>query len=171
MKIGRHFKIFLPKVDVIASQPGVRYISHLLKSPSLWRFDSGSCRRGAVLGWYFCFVPMPMQMLPTFLLAPFFGCNLPIAIALVWVSNPFTYAPLFTLCYGVGNLMLGKGLSFPDIEWTSLGSFTSELYLPIFLGGQVFGLALGLTSYIIIRVSFRTYKVKRARRIRSIRSR
>ena len=103
-----------------------------------------------MLGWYFCFVPMPMQMLPTFLLAPFFGCNLPIAIALVWVSNPFTYAPLFTLCYGVGNLMLGKGLSFPDIDWSSLGSFTSELYLPIFLGGQVFGLALGLISYIII---------------------
>ena len=170
MKIGRNFKRFLPKANEIASQPGVRYISYLLTSPSLWRFDSRSCRRGAVLGWYFCFMPMPMQMLPTFLLAPFLGCNLPIAIALVWVSNPFTYAPIFTLCYGVGNLMLGKGLSFPDIDWTSLGSLTSELYLPTLLGGQVFGLAFGLISYIVIRVGFRIYKVKRVKRIREIRS-
>ncbi len=171
MKTARSLKRFLPKADEIARQPGVGYISYLLKSPSLWRFDSVSCRRGAILGWYFCFVPMPMQMLPTFLLAPFFGCNLPVAIALVWVSNPFTYAPIFALSYGVGNFMLGKGLSFPDVDWGSLESLTSDLYFPIFLGGQVFGLAFGLVSYIVIRAGFRIYKVKRARRIRDMRSR
>ena len=170
MKIGRNLKRFLPKAEEITRQPGVRYIAHLLASPSLWRFNSLSCRRGAVLGWYFCFVPMPMQMLPTFLIAPFFGCNLPIAIALVWVSNPFTYAPIFGFSYGIGNLLLGRGLSFPDVDWTSFGSLTGDLYLPMFLGGQVFGLTLGLVSYILIRAGFRIHKVRRVRRIRGVRA-
>lgn len=73
--------------------------------------------RGIAVGTFWALIPMPMQMAGVMAVTPFLKFNVPLAIAVVWLSNPITYPPLFYLEYLTGNLLLGKE-SLNGIELT-----------------------------------------------------
>jgi len=72
------------------------------------------------------------------------------AAASTWISNPFTYLPLFAFNYQVGAWLLGGGamMDFSDLEglkgWMDMGT---EVSVRLMLGSTVVGLVLALLSY------------------------
>lgn len=72
------------------------------------------------------------------------------AAAATWVSNPFTYVPIFAFNYQVGLWLLGGGPAsgFNDLDslrgWMDMGT---EVSARLMLGSTVVGLAAGLISY------------------------
>lgn len=72
------------------------------------------------------------------------------AAASTWISNPFTYLPLFAFNYQVGVWLLGGGamMDFSDLDglkgWMDMGT---EVSVRLMLGSTVVGLALALLSY------------------------
>ena len=48
------------------------------------------------------FLPVPFQMVLAALGALWRRVNLPLAVALICITNPLTMAPAFYLCYKVG---------------------------------------------------------------------
>ena len=58
--------------------------------------------RGVFLGLLIAFIPMPMQMALVLAFMPFFRFNVPIALAMRWLSNPFTMPPMYYVEYLTG---------------------------------------------------------------------
>jgi len=67
-----------------------------------------SITKGISIGAFWALIPMPMQMAGVMAVTPFVKFNVPLAIAVVWLSNPLTYPPMFYIEYITGNLLLGR---------------------------------------------------------------
>ena len=75
-------------------------------------------------------------MLLAALIAIWLKVNLPLSVALVWVSNPITMGPMFYFAYKLGALLLGEETTVDDFNW-SFGWFmdnTTRIGYPFLLG-------------------------------------
>ena len=139
-------------------------------SPDLWHLNRSSVAWAASVGLFMAWVPVPFQMILAAGVAIAVRCNLPVAVALVWVSNPVTVAPLFFAAYKLGAWMLGLPPAELQIE-VSLRWLLDELvkvWEPFLLGCFVMGLASAIFGQIAIRLIWRAHVMVswRGRRIR-----
>ena len=158
----RSFKSYLPTREQLREIRSLRFIEHLIFEPNLWHFNRHSVSWAYLVGFFCCFLPMPLQMVPCTILCVWIRCNVPLAIALVWISNPITWTPLFYFAYRVGIWMLDQPDVFANIELTSEW-FTDQLitvWEPLLLGSLTCGLVLGVSSFIMVRIYWR-WKVTR----------
>ncbi len=95
-------------------------------------------------------------------------CNLPLAVALVWVTNPVTFTPMFLFAYRLGAWLLDMDPVFTelDLSWQSLRASFSALWLPLITGCLVCGWVSGLTLAVIARLTWRLHIVRRWRQRR-----
>ncbi len=68
------------------------------------------------IGLFIAFIPMPMQMAVVLAVMPFTKFNVPIALAMCWISNPFTMPPIYYMEYMTGSFLLGRETL--DVEMT-----------------------------------------------------
>jgi uncharacterized protein (DUF2062 family) len=112
-----------------------------------------SISRGIFIGLLIGFIPMPMQMLAVLAFIPFFKFNVPIAISMVWLSNPITMPFMYYMEYQTGNFLLGKE-ELDNIELT-LDWFSSNwdsIVLPLYVGTIPYSLFVSLIIYYIINL-------------------
>ena len=76
-------------------------LSRMLDS-DLVHWNRRSATRGAAVGLFWAFTPIPFQMLPAALFCFLVGGNLPLAIIFVWLTNPLTLPPILYLEYRIG---------------------------------------------------------------------
>ena len=103
--------------------------------------------RGVVLGLLIAFIPMPMQMAAVLLFMPFFRFNVPIAIAMVWITNPFTMPFIYVVEYYTGSFFLGSEIE--DVQM-SLDWFTQnidDIFIPLYTGALFYSLTSAATAY------------------------
>jgi uncharacterized protein (DUF2062 family) len=101
-----------------------------------------SMTRGIAVGWFWGSIPMPFQMVGAMSITPFMKFNVPIAIAVVWLSNPLTYPAIFYGEYLIGNLILGREaiegieltMSWFHAHW---GQIATSLYVGAFFVATV----------------------------------
>lgn len=107
--------------------------------------------RGVAVGLFWGFIPMPMQMLAVMATTPFFRFNVPIAISMVWLSNPFTMPPMYYMEYLTGNFILGReGLE--DIE-LSMAWFTENfdnILVPLYVGTSFYSIVVTGIIYVVL---------------------
>ncbi len=107
--------------------------------------------RGIWIGLFWGFIPMPMQMLAVIAVTPFVRFNVAIAIAMVWLSNPFTMPPMYYMEYLTGNFLLGKE-GLPDIALT-IEWFTnnmSNIFVPLYVGAAFYSIVVSTLVYFIV---------------------
>ena len=107
--------------------------------------------RGVAIGLFWGFIPMPMQMLAVMATIPFIRFNVPIAISMVWLSNPFTMPPMYYMEYLTGNLILGRE-GIEDIELT-MSWFTEhfdEILVPLYVGTSFYSIVVTAIIYVIL---------------------
>ncbi len=88
-------KKFLPRHDVIRKQKALAVFGNLLYDPNLWCLNRRSASGAFAVGLFMAFVPLPSQMIMAAGLAILLGVNLPLSVALVWISNPITMPLIF----------------------------------------------------------------------------
>lgn len=96
-----------------------------------------SITKGLAVGIFFGLIPMPFQMLAVLAMTPFVRFNFPIAITMVWLSNPITMPFMYFIEYKTGVFLLG--LEHVDVE-LSLEWFQNNLkdiFIPLY-GGTLF---------------------------------
>lgn len=79
------------------------------------------------------------------------------AAAATWVSNPFTYIPLFLFNYKLGELFLGQGNQAIDSRifasnqsWAeNWGSLSGKFLLTLFFGSLITGLLASTITYFV----------------------
>ncbi len=107
--------------------------------------------RGIAVGWFWGSIPMPMQMAGIMATTPFFKFNVPIAIAVVWLSNPITYPFIFYGEYLIGNLLLGReaieGIEL-TIQWFQ--SHWSQIATSMYVGAFFVGTVVNFAVYLLV---------------------
>ncbi len=159
----KFFQRSLPTVSQIKSHPSLQFCGKLLHDPNLWHLNRRSVAGATAVGLFTTFIPIPMQMVLAALLAILFRVNLPLAISLVWITNPITIPPIFYFAYILGTLLLRipthQYLEFNfSSEWlfTTLGLF----WQPFLLGCLVLSVVSALTGYWLINFLWRLQVIR-----------
>lgn len=146
----KFFKQYSPNAATLKQYKSLRWLGNSLEDPNIWHMNRQSVSRAFLIGLIVAFLPIPMQMLIAGAAALWFYANLPIAVSLVWISNPLTFAPLYFAAYKVGAWLLQTpAITFePSIEF-----FTEQfahIWQPFLLGSLVCGVMSGLIAYAIV---------------------
>jgi uncharacterized protein (DUF2062 family) len=163
---------YLPNPSKVSENPALRPVSKWLKNPEIWHLHRRSVAGAAFIGLFCAFLPIPFQMLIAAVFAIASGCNLPLSVALVWITNPITMAPIYYVTYRLGAWLLSTEVEVDSIEmsWDWLMSNLGNIGYPLILGSVVTGLIAGLGGFVLVRVSWRLHVLSRwrARRARRL---
>ena len=133
----RLFKRYMPDPTSIREHKSLRFFGKLLHDPNLWHLNRHSVARAMGVGLFAALIPMPAQMLLAAALAIPVRGNLPIAVSLVWLTNPLTMPPVFFVTYMTGAwLMQVPPRSLPDeltFEWIT--DQLATVWQPFLRGG------------------------------------
>ncbi len=169
-----YFKRNRHKHESIKDNRYLRVFGKLLHSPNLWHMNRRSIAGAVANGLFMAFMPVPFQMILAAGSAIVFNVNLPLSVALVWITNPITMGPMFYGAFRVGNWLLdGKpGAPFKielSYDWMMTG--LAHIWEPLLLGSVVCGAIAALTGYVIIRIYWRAHVIgewKKRRHTRSV---
>jgi len=167
----RLIKRYLPKASDVKKHPQLQIFGSRLRDPNLWHLNRYSVAGAAAWGFFVAFLPVPFQMLIAALGALLFRVNLPLSVAMVWISNPVTWVPLYLPAYKLGAIILGNSPSPPgkiNLEWL-LNHFG-----PLLLGCVIIGLLGAALSWLAVMGLWRRHVKKKwaeRRRLRAARSR
>ena len=136
-----------------------RVFGRLLLDPDLWHLGRNSVARAVSIGLFMAWVPVPFQMVLAAGAALVARCNLPVAVAMVWVSNPVTVAPLFYAAHKLGGWMLDRPPGDFRIELSLRWLFEElgNVWEPLLLGCFVMGIASAIVGQILIRLVWRAH--------------
>ncbi|MDH5231997.1 MAG: DUF2062 domain-containing protein [Gammaproteobacteria bacterium] len=153
---------YLPTPEKLKSFKSLQVFGDLLTAPNLWHLNKRSVSGAVSVGLFSAFVPIPFQMLLAAAVALFFRVNLPISVALVWVSNPFTMPPLFYGAYVLGAWVLDVPILPMNFE-LSLSWLKTELlriWEPFLLGCFLVGTFSAITGHLLMRYLWRMHVIK-----------
>jgi len=125
--------------------------------------------RGVGLGLFIALIPMPFQMFAVLALTPFIRFNVPIGIAMVWLTNPITMPPLYYVEYQTGLYFLNQP-PLPNIELT-LDWFQNNIdaiVVPLYLGTFFYSVSVSLIAFLLINILWirSIHEYKRLRKVR-----
>lgn len=110
-----------------------------------------SVSRGVLIGLFWAFIPMPMQMLGVMITTPLFRFNVPIAISMVWLSNPFTMPPMYYMEYLTGNIILGReGLEDIELTMEWFSEHFDDILIPLYVGTAFYSIIVSTMVYFLI---------------------
>jgi uncharacterized protein len=148
----------LPRRSNVHRYPVLKWFSGMARRRSfLWSFRSREMVTALFLGLIVAFMPLVgIQMLIVFFIAFWFRANLPVIVALQWVSNPFTMGPIYYADYQIGmammelfgiapepNPLLQSDYDWAHFELRDIGALL-DTFPPMMLGGLALGSFLGL---------------------------
>lgn len=160
------FKRYMPDYKTVREHRHLQFLGRLLHDPNLFHLNRRSASGGFAVGLFVAFLPMPFQMAVAAILSVLFRVNLPIAVALTWVTNPFTMAPTFIVTYMVGAWLLDlppREFNF-EITYEWLAQEINTVWQPFLLGSIVVGLAAAITGYFAVRGLWRLSIVRHRQR-------
>ncbi len=162
----RHLiKRYTPDPAALKRHRHLRHLGALLHDENLWHLNKRSVAGGVAAGLFWCMIPMPAQMVAAALSAIWLRINLPISVALVWLTNPLTIPPVFYFNYLVGTWLLGTPPDIGEFK-LSVDWFTAEIsriWKPLYLGSFVLAVLLALLGYGTMRLYWRWHVMKRYR--------
>lgn len=159
----RSLQRYLPTPAQIRANRALKPVAHLLARSEIWHLNRRSVAGGVFIGLFCAFLPVPMQMIIAAILAVASRCNLPISVALVWITNPLTIPPMFYFTYRLGAWLLNMKITADSIElnmtwlWDNLGS----IGYPLLFGSLVCGWVAGVTGFVVTRVVWRFHVIRR----------
>lgn len=153
----------VPDQDVIKQHKHLRFLGDRLHEPNLWHLNRHSVAKAFAVGLFCAWIPLPMQMVFAATAAIYFRSNIPLSVALVWVTNPVTMPPLFYFAYRVGLLFTNGPVTEQSSEF-SVGNVLSELgevWQPFLLGCLILGVVCASTGYFGIQYFWRAHITKK----------
>ncbi|MBN8485821.1 MAG: DUF2062 domain-containing protein [Sphingomonadales bacterium] len=142
------FKRMAPDQDRLMASRWLRPVAPRLAHPGIWHFNRRSVARGVALGLFAAFLLPVGQILFAAVIAAAARSNLLVAATMTWVSNPFTFGPIYFAAWKAGGVLLGAA-GFGHLSGVSLPLGLAALalagaaigYLAVQLGWRI---ALGL---------------------------
>ncbi|SFV57766.1 hypothetical protein MNB_SV-6-124 [hydrothermal vent metagenome] len=110
-----------------------------------------SVSKGVLVGLFWGFIPMPMQMLAVLFTTPFLKFNVPIAISMVWLSNPITMPPMYYMEYLTGNFILGReGIASVELTIDWFKENLDNIFIPLYVGTAFYSIVVSSIIYLLV---------------------
>ena len=156
-------KKYLPDHTTIRNQKALKIFGNLLHDVNLWHLNRKSACGAFGIGLFFAFWPVPFQMWLAAALAIPLRVNLPLSVATVWITNPFTMPPIFYGAYLVGSSIIGTPNNNFEFEasWEWVVQSMETIGPAFLLGCAVCGIVFGLIGYFAMNSLWRI-SVKKA---------
>jgi uncharacterized protein (DUF2062 family) len=173
----------LERYSALRHHPWLARFGPALQHPRIWQLHRQSVPLGAAIGSFFAFA-VPLGQIPlAALTAVLLRANVPAAALFTFITNPFTFGPVYYLAYQLGAWLLNvrgrvvreADLALPDMAsghafadwWRTLG----EYGLPLLLGLGLFALCVPPLVYLCLRLLWRlqvlqAWQARRQARIR-----
>jgi uncharacterized protein (DUF2062 family) len=181
MRFRRWWRATMPTRESMEQTGWLRPVAHRVLRPELWRFTRRSVPRGTALGLFIgIFLLIPgVQMAGAALLAVPFRANVPVAVAMTFLSNPFSTPFLVLGALFVGNHLLGlhadmATLATLSADQASIGDYVRWLLADaapaLLVGLAIIAAITAVLGYVLATLSWRWWVGKKWRR-RAIRDR
>lgn len=157
---------YLPSDESLREHTLLRPVRHLLQRPEIWHLHRRSVAGACFVGGFVAFIPLPLQMLIAAGFAIIGRVNLPISVALVWMTNPLTIPPMFYFAYSLGGWLLGIDPTIHgagEMSWEWIREQAWLVLKPLLVGSLVCGWVTGLTLMVVARIAWRMHVVRRWR--------
>lgn len=142
--------------------------------PCLWYMNRHSIAKAFAIGLFCTWLPLPLQSVCAALLAVALRANLPLSVALVFITNPITIPPMFYFAYELGASIVGhppQGYNFElSLEWLMTG--LTFIWKPLLLGCLILACISSALGYYGIHAIWRlhvwqSWKERRKRRLQA----
>lgn len=158
----RLLKRLLPDHHKVREHKYLRFFGTLLHDPNLWHVNRRSVAGAFSVGLFVAFLPVPFHMIIAAAIAIPARVNLPIAVSLVWVSNPLTMPPVIYFSYKLGAWILrmpAHDINFePTLEW--LTTQLASIWQPFLLGCLIMSAVFAVLGNLTIRGLWRLQVVR-----------
>ena len=106
--------------------------------------------KGVFIGLFIAFIPMPMQMLAVVALMPFTRFNVPIGLAMCWLSNPFTMPPMYYMEYLTGAFLLGTEMEPVEMTLEWFNDNIGKIFIPLYVGTAFYSILGSISGYYLV---------------------
>ncbi|SEH58332.1 ATP-binding protein [Bathymodiolus azoricus thioautotrophic gill symbiont] len=161
----KFLKHYSPNPNELKNHKHLGWLGKHLHHSSLWNFNRKSISKAFAVGLFCAFIPVPFQMLLAAPSAVIFAANLPVSIALVWITNPITMPPIFYGCYKLGAWILDVSIEKDfvmslEYVWQVFGTIRQ----PFLLGCLTLSIISSTFGYFAVQLTYRLKAYKRLRR-------
>ncbi|GAB4266007.1 MAG: DUF2062 domain-containing protein [Methylomicrobium sp.] len=155
-------KKYMPHPDTIKEHKNLQFLGDRLHEPNLWHLNRRSVSLAFAIGLLVAWIPTPGQMAIAAVGAFYFRANLPLSVALVWITNPLTMPPMFYFAYRLGLFLLGQAPQ-QDMEFSLENAMAGlgDIWAPFLLGCFVIGVVSSIAGYFGINYFWRYHVASR----------
>ena len=161
----------LPRRSNVHRYPILKWFSNTAYERSyLWSFRGKTVIPALFWGLWIAMLPIVgLQMLVVFFLAILLRTNLPVIVALQWISNPLTMGPIYFADYQIGmtflhlvgvdyerNKLLKRTYDWSDFSYSDLWALV-DTFPPMMIGGSIIGIFLGVVAVFLYKFSTNLY--------------
>ncbi len=155
-------KRLMPDHQTIRNNKYLKIFGTLLHNANLWHLNRHSVAKAFAVGLFFAFIPVPFQMVLAAGIAIIVHANLPLSIALVWLTNPLTMPIIFYACYLVGSLVLAEPPQefIFEASWQWVVDSLSTIGPAFLLGCGILAVVFSILGYFGIQALWRYSVIK-----------
>ena len=158
----KFIKRYLPNEEKLKNSKSLGVFGRTIFASDLWHLNKRSVSSAFSVGLFCAFIPVPFQMVIAAAVALVVRVNLPLSVAVVWLTNPITIPPIFFFAYLVGTWTLGippNEVEFElSIEWLENGFLV--IWKPLLLGCFICGAVSAILGNIIVRLLWRLHIIR-----------
>ncbi|MDG0996495.1 MAG: DUF2062 domain-containing protein [Gammaproteobacteria bacterium] len=165
----KKFQQWLSHSDQGRFRKAASFFGDFSHDPNIWRINRRSVVRAIAIGLFTAFMPIPVQMLLAAALAIAFAAYLPVALILVWITNPVTMPVFFYWAYHLGAYLLDMPAEPIQVEMSFNWLFTQLLHRwqPFLVGCLCAGALAGGIGATVVNLYWR-YHVSKEWKKRSL---
>jgi uncharacterized protein (DUF2062 family) len=133
----RIIRRLFPNLDTIQDHKNLRFLGKLLSSQNLWHLNRRSVARAIAVGFFTAWLPSIGQMPFAAILAIIVKANIPIAVLLIFLSNPLTIPPMVYAAYKFGAWILAEPFDVSVIDFSTMTGLVeglTQVWQPFLLG-------------------------------------
>src|SRR5450631_4684324 len=166
----RWLKSITPERRTLEKLWCLKPFASLVVDRGCWTFRRTSVIRAFSLGLLIAFVPptpfLPLHLTLCTVLGILLRLNIPVLVATVFVSNPFTWFPQVAGSIWVGAKLMGLNLMplLSQLSHRNLSAQISQLWEPLLLGALVLGISAAAFGYLLGQGVWRARALYRLRR-------
>lgn len=163
---------YLPRPETLRGRHSFGLPQRLVGDPMLWALSRRSVANAVSVGLFSALLPIPFQMALAALGAYWWRANLPLAVSLVWITNPLTMPLIYYGNYRVGTWLLDitprTAPAKLSTQW--IAERIADILPALLLGSLVVALAAALLGNVSIRLIWR-WQVSRSWHKRALKRR